>query len=127
MLTRNPLDVDSTAVEACTGLFISVLSFWCWVSDWFGGWLDNMRAYAGYEIYVLLMGVPYGIYHFHYSRVGTRFGRSMRCIFAAWVLVTMAASIWLSKGYSPPGVPALVLAAIIQAWCFLKIKWNHGH
>lgn len=118
---------DSRAVEAWTGIFIATISFWCWAAQWFGGWLDQLATLAGYEPLVGAVGISYGAFHFYKANHGTPKGRSLRCILAAWFLATLGAAVIQSKGWQPAGGIACILSAVIQAWCYLNIRWNYGH
>ena len=115
------IDTDSTPIEIGTGLFIGLLCVLCWVGDWFSGFLVHLHALAGSEIYIALVGTSYGAWTVWRATTPEYSVRRGIAAVNAAALMLLGTLIVREHGVSVPGGPALILAALMQAWSILSL------
>lgn len=117
---------DSRPVEATTGWYVALLSFWCWLGDWFGGFLSRLEAYHGLEWIVAVVGVPYGLAHVIVAHSDSYRLRSSAAMFVLFLMALLTSAVWISQGWHIPGVPACGLTVAVQGWIYLRVKALHN-
>ncbi len=113
---------DPQSVEVVTGWYIAVLGLWCWIAGWFGAFLPNLANFHGYEWMAAALLCPYGVRHAMGAHSHSLHKRAWRAFAAATVFFYFSVLLVSNQGWRVAGFPALVLAAIVQGWVFLRLR-----
>ncbi len=123
-------DLDSRAVEICTGFIMMAMAVALALDGWFGGWIPSLAPLHGFEPAIGLIWFLYGACHAYAATTDKYRSRCMFALLAAFGLSSLSASAIDANGFlEGPGASAFAAASMIQVWAYASIKasWLRSH